>query len=257
MGGRSKKRPKKARKNRSTRLKANISYVVFMVLPMILFVVLAYFVTLNLRASFQVKNVTLNGNDHLTDQELRQLSGISNKDNLITLSSKNVFKKMVASPWIRSIAIRKEFPDTLHMYVREAEPFALVDVKGHLFIVDDRGKMLQELKESPIPFLPIISGDPFKKREIIHEALNLVKTIREQGLLYEKEHIEIIADELNEMSLNVDGVLVKIGTGDYDNKLYRLGELKAEIAKRNLRIDYIDLRFASRAIVKPIHEVIQ
>jgi cell division septal protein FtsQ len=143
------------------------------------------------------------------------------------------------------------------MYVKEAEPFALIDVKGRLFIVDDRGKMLQELKESPIPFLPIISGNPFKKRENIHEALHLVKAIKEKGLLYEKEHIEITADDLSEMALNMDGMVVKIGTGDYDNKLYRLGELEAEISKRNLHVDYIDLRFANRAIVKPVHEVIQ
>lgn len=257
MGSRHNRKYKKAKKNRSNHFIANIKYVLFMVLPMIIFVVLTYFVAMHVKASFQVQKLISYGNAHLTDQEVRQLSGITSKDNLITLSSRKVFGKMISSPWIRSLAIRKEFPNTLHMYVKEAEPFALIDVKGRLFIVDDRGNMLQELKESPIPFLPIISGDPFKKRENIHEALHLVKTIKEKGLLYEKEHIEIIADDLSEMALNMDGMVVKIGTGDYDNKLYRLGELEAEISKRKLHVDYIDLRFANRAIVKPVREVIQ
>lgn len=257
MGRRNNGKSKKAKKNRSNHVIANIKYVLFMVLPMILFVVLAYFVVMHVKASFQVQKLISHGNAHLTDQEIRELSGITGKNNLITLSSKKVFGKMILSPWIRSLAIRKEFPNTVHMYVKEAEPFALIDVKGRLFIVDDKGSMLQELKESPIPFLPIISGDPFKKRENIHEALKLVKTIKEQGLLYEKEHIEIIADDLSAMLLNMDGVRVKIGTGDYENKLYRLRELEEEISKRELLVEYIDLRFANRAIVKPAHEVVQ
>jgi cell division protein FtsQ len=257
MSSRKNRQKIKAKRNRSTTLVSRVKYLVFVVLPMILLVVLIYSAVLQVKSSFQLKNVFFTGNGHLTDEELKHLAGINGNENMITVSSRTIFNKMISSPWIRSLSIRKEFPDTLHIHVREAEPFALLNVKGHLFIVDEGGKMLQELKESPIPFLPVISGDPYKERAVLLEALHLARAIKNKNLLFEKDHIEIIANEQNEMSVNLDGVIVKIGKGDYEDKLFRLKELEKEIKRQNMHIDYIDLRFANRAVVKPMNEVIQ
>ena len=55
----------------------------------------------------------------------------------------------------------------------------------------------------------------------------------------------------------VDGMLVKVGHGEYEEKLQRLLELEDEIMRRGIPVDYIDLRFANKVIVKPINEVIR
>jgi cell division protein FtsQ len=164
---------------------------------------------------------------------------------------------MMASPWLRSVSVRKELPDVLHILVKEAEPFALLDMKGRLFIVDDRGKMLEELRDSQMPFLPIISSDPYAQKEAFSEAINLARAVKGTGLLSHKDHIEIIAQRPQEMAMNIDGIVVKVGTGEYEDKLVRLRELEEEIKKRQIPVDYIDLRFANRVIVKPVNEVIR
>lgn len=233
-----------------------IKYFVFTVFPVIALVAFIYFLSITVEPLFHIKKVIFTGNQHLTDEELKNFAGLKGNENLMAISSSKIFKKMIEPPWIRSVSIRKEFPDKLYIHIKEAEPFALLDIKGRLFIIDDRGKMLQELKDSPIPFLPVISGTPFGEKEVFLEALNLTRAIKDRGLLFEKDHIEIIADKLQEMSINLDGVVVKVGVGDYKDKLLRLMDLEKEIKKRNIHVDYIDLRFANRAIVKPMNEVI-
>ena len=57
--------------------------------------------------------------------------------------------------------------------------------------------------------------------------------------------------------MQVDGMLVKVGHGEYEEKLQRLLELEDEIMRRGIPVDYIDLRFANKVIVKPINEVIR
>ena len=52
--------------------------------------------------------------------------------------------------------MRKQFPDTLSLVIKESEPFALLDMKGHLFLVDEKGNLLEELRDDSIPFLPVI-----------------------------------------------------------------------------------------------------
>ncbi len=208
-------------------------------------------------SAFRLKEIVFTGNEHLTDEELRSLAGLKGNENLITISSSRIFEKLIESPWIRFISVRKEFPDRLHILIREAEPFTLLDIKGRLFIIDDRGKMLQELKDTPIPFLPVISGNPFGKREALSEALNLVSALKELGFIFEKDHIEVIAFKPQDIKVNLDGVLVKVGAGNYEEKLLRLLEMEEEIKKRKILVDYIDLRFANNAVVKPVKEVLK
>ncbi|MBA3060332.1 MAG: cell division protein FtsQ [Nitrospirae bacterium] len=127
--------------------------------------------------------------------------------------------------------------------------------------VDDKGNLLEELKGESIPFLPIISGDPFKNSpDVLGEVFNLVRTMKDKGFIAVKDRIEIIIPHgagPEDISMQVDGMLVKVGHGEYEEKLQRLLELEDEIMRRGIPVDYIDLRFANKVIVKPINEVIR
>jgi cell division protein FtsQ len=226
-------------------------------LPLLCIVGAGYVISTAARSAFALKAVVFSGNVHLSDDELRTLAGLEGDESLLTLSSEDVYRKISATPWVRSVVVRKEFPDKLLIRVQETEPFALLDMKGRLFIVDERGKMLEELRESSMPFLPIISGDPFGDKEVFSEAIRLVRAIKETGLLARKNRIEIIAHKLNEIAVNLDGLVVKVGAGDYEEKLSRLTQLEEEIKNRQIPVDYIDLRFANRVVVKPVNEVVK
>ena len=181
---------------------------------------------------FRVRSVVITGNEHLTDDELKSMAGLSSDENLFRISSRRISSKLAESPWIRSVAVRKEFPDRLLIHISEAEPFALLDMKGKLFIVDDRGTMLEELRNIAVPFLPVISSNPYQEKEAFLEAITLAKAIKNTGLLSRKDHIEIISHKPQEMSVNIDGIVVKVGAGEYEDKLARLADIEQEIKQQ-------------------------
>jgi cell division protein FtsQ len=232
-------------------------YFGFVILPAALVLILLYFASSALNSVFRITEVVITGNGHLTDEELKVMAGLDNAPNLLGISGKRISAKLTESPWVRSVSVRKEFPDRLLLRVSEAEPFALLDSKGKLFIIDEKGTLLEELRDIAIPFLPVISSNPYREREAFLEAINLAKTIKSTAFLSRKEHIEIISHKPQEMSLNIDGVLVKIGTGEYADKLARLAEIEREVESRKIPVDYIDLRFANRVLVSPVNEVIR
>lgn len=232
-------------------------YLLFLVFPLLLAVATGYCSWKQMQATFRLERVVLSGNEHLADDEVRKLAGIRRKANLISLPSRRVFEKLIESPWIQEASVRKEYPDTLRIHITEAEPFALLDLKGRLFLVDEKGKMLEELKSGSIPFLPVISGNPYREKDAFAEAIELVRAMRSTGLLSRKDHIEIIAHKPQELAVNLDGVVVKMGEGEHEDKLERLREIEEEIRERNIFVDYIDLRFANRVVVKPVNEVIK
>jgi cell division protein FtsQ len=219
-------------------------------------VTVAYVSFIKIKAAFPIKKIVFTGNKHLSVDELRALAGIHSKDSLITLSGEKISQRLLKSPWIRSVRVRKELPDTLSISVNEVVPFALLDVNGHIFLTNDKGNLLEELKDNPIPFLPIITGDPFKEKEGFSEAITLAKTMNAMGFSSEREQIEIVLSKPQELTSIIDGTVIKIGAGEYREKLERFLELEEEIQKRKIPVDYIDLRFANRVVVKPIKEVI-
>ena len=216
----------------------------------------AYISNIKIISAFPIKRVVFTGNKHLNVDELRALAGIHGKESLIALSGEKVSQMLLKSPWIRSASVSKVFPDTLSIVISEVVPFALLDVNGRLFLIDDKGNLLEELKDNPVPFLPIITGDPLKEKEGFSEALTLARTMNTMGFSSERDQIEIVLAKPEELTSIIDGTVVKIGSGEYREKLERLLELEEEIQKRKIPVDYIDLRFANRVVVKPIKEVI-
>jgi cell division protein FtsQ len=216
-----------------------------------------YLLNAAFKSAFVVRSIVFSGNTRLSDDELRTFSGLKGGENLLTLSGPAVVRKMEESRWIASVSIRRELPNRIIVKITETRPFALLDMKGRLFLVDNRGTMLEKLKQSTVPFLPVISGNPFREKEAFAEAIHLAMAIKNTGISAQKDHVEIIAHKPEELAANLDGILVKIGTGDYEEKLARLIQVENEIRKRQIPVDYIDLRFANRVVVKPVNEVIR
>jgi cell division protein FtsQ len=245
----------KANKLRRAGKKINIFGIFRNVAVFIVIFAIAIFIYIYLRpvrSVLPIKHVVFTGNKHLTDDELKVLTGVNANDSLITISNKKVSQGLLKSPWIRSVNMRKEFPDTLSLVIEEAVSFALLDMNSHLFLIDEKGKLLEELKGDSIPFLPVITGDPFREKEGFSEALNLARLMNDKGFSPGRDHIDIFARKPHELTVTIDGTVVKMGSGMLEEKLKRLIELEDEIKNRGIPVDYIDLRFAGKAIVKPI-----
>lgn len=245
----------KANKLRRVGKKINIFGIFRNVAVFIVIFAIAIFIYIYLRpvrSVLPIKHVVFTGNKHLTDDELKVLTGVNANDSLITISNKKVSLRLLKSPWIKSISVRKQFPGTLSLVIEEAVSFALLDMNSHLFLIDEKGKLLEELKGDSIPFLPVITGDPFREKEEFSEALNLARLMNDKGFSPGRDHIDIFARKPHELTVTIDGTVVKMGSGMLEEKLKRLIELEDEIKNRGIPVDYIDLRFAGKAIVKPI-----
>lgn len=204
-----------------------------------------------------IKHFVFTGNRHLTDDELRELTGIRDHESLIIISNRKVGKRLLKSPWILSVSVRKEIPDTLSFEIKEAVPFALLDMNGHLFLIDESGNLLEEIRGDSIPFLPVLTGDPFNEKEGFYDALKLATLMKDRRFSLERDYIEIIVSKPHDLTVKIDGTVVKMGSGMYKAKLEKLLELEEKIKTSGILVDYIDLRFANKAIVKPIkNEVI-
>ncbi|UCG79206.1 MAG: FtsQ-type POTRA domain-containing protein [Nitrospirota bacterium] len=198
---------------------------------------------------FPIKDIEVLGNKHLSDNEISKMSRLEKGESIFAVRSRTVVKRLEASPWIRSVSVRKEMPDRIVIMITEAVPSALLNDNGEYFLVGSDGKVLEKQGDGE-KFLPVIKGDP-KDRKAIQEAVKFANVLTEYGV-DPSERSEILVDKLENMTFNYGGTSIKVGYGQYEAKLLRYLELKDEIARRGIPVNYIDLRYDRRVVVRAV-----
>lgn len=219
-----------------------------------------YALAISRETLFPVKEIIFSGNKQLTDSELKAMMGLRGNESLLSISGEEIRERLLKSPWIKEVSFRRDFPSRFLVRVEETSPAAIINMKGRSFFADDQGNMLEEIKGEYIPFLPVILGNPYKNRDVFFEVMNLVRAMKTMGFVNMKDRIEIVMpndSKLEDISMQVDGVFIKVGYGEYENKLERLMDLEDEIFRRGIPVDYIDLRFMNKVVVRPISKVVK
>lgn len=208
---------------------------------------------------FTLREVVINGNRNLSENQMMTLMRIRGGENLVLLPIERIYDRLHTSPWIREASLRKELPGRLIVRIRESEPEALLMTQEGMVIVDGEGIELEKIEEAAEHFLPVIyySGESGSKE--LKEALMLATVINDAGITKLAQRVEIMGLDkgIKDMVVRIDGMQVKVGMGSYKQKLTRLYELISDIRGRDINVDYIDLRFANRVVVKPVAEVLQ
>ena len=206
-----------------------------------------------LARQFNVKEIIVSGNYHLDKDNIVKSMNIKKGKPLLDIRSADINERLRENPWIKSVALKKQFPGTLLIKVEEAVPRALLSIRKKLYIIDDEGNILERIKGESIPFLPVIKEVSPKNKKDISEALKLIASLSEKNILSSRESIEIGTESYG-LFINMDGEFIKVGYGDYSEKFERWLELEPEIRKRGVSIKYIDLRFKDSVIVKPMEK---
>ncbi len=207
-----------------------------------------------LKKSILVKEVVFSGNQHLKEEELHELLKVKKGDPLYSIPLKQMHKNLKQSPWIKDVIIRKEVNGVILIKITESFPVAILFRQGKSYLVDNSGIILEEIQELPVVFLPVITEiDPDKNVAAFKEALAFIRLLNEKRLLAYSGQLEIFGKTPDELAIKADDLLIKIGSGDYEKKLERLGKIKEEIKAKDIIVDYIDLRFSDQVIVKPMN----
>jgi cell division protein FtsQ len=206
-----------------------------------------------LAQQFNVKEIVISGNYHLERDEILGAMKITRGKSLMKINLEDIGDGLEQNPWIKQVAVRKQYPHSLVVKIDEAVPKALLSMNKQLFLLDKEGSILESIKGETVPFLPVIKDINPKNRKGITEALKLVEALSGRADVIERESIEIGLETYG-LTVTLDGEFIKVGYGKYSEKLARWIELEPEIRKRGVPIKYVDLRFKDSVIVKPLKE---
>jgi cell division protein FtsQ len=202
-------------------------------------------------AQFAVKTIEIDGATHTPraalDAITRQYAGM----NLFKIDIGRVRRDLGNLAWIRRVEIEEKVPDTLRIKIVERTPVALVLSDGPVHYVDDDGVTFAELSSAVgDDDLPVISN---ARGADVGRCVALLRDLRARDAQLYARVSEVRPVEPRGFAIfdRELGAFVYAGASDLSAK-WR--DLYAIVEREKLgrgAIEYADLRFENRIIVKP------
>ncbi len=204
----------------------------------------------------RLREVRVVGNLRAPASQLRHLAALPTGDPLVLLDLEAAVSGVERHPWVAEASLRRVFPDSVVLQVRERVATALLLLDG-LYLVDEKGEVFRRAS-APDLDLPVLTGvapdlalrEPVVARRVVQEALSWLADAASQG---------VDAAKISELRFDVqsgytlvlrNGGELMLGFQDRSS-LSRLGALMGQGVDlaRPLRID---LTSAALAVVTPL-----
>ncbi|MCX8026545.1 MAG: FtsQ-type POTRA domain-containing protein [Thermodesulfovibrionales bacterium] len=203
----------------------------------------------------KVTDIQVYGNQRLKYEDIVTAVNVKKGDKLFATDLKTIHERLMSIRWIKEAVIKKDLSGVIHIKIKETQALAILRLKDRTFLVDNDGVLLEDIGDSVVLFLPVLVDiDPKEDYKAYKEALSFVSFLKNHTSYTSKGRIEITGKRPEDITVMIDGVQIKIGSGDYDKKISRLDFVRQEIQRRNLNVEVIDVRFKDRVVVRTSKE---
>jgi cell division septal protein FtsQ len=209
----------------------------------------------------QVQRIRVHGNVKLSVGEVQALMRGLQGSNILTTNLARYRNRLLESPWVAEVALRRVLPSTVDVYVSERRPFGLCRLGNQLYLIDRDGTVMDEFGPQYAEFdLPIVDGlvrAPKNGAPTVDEAraglaARVVDSIQgSQDLIKRVSQIDVTDAHDAVILLDNDPALLHVGEEKFRERLQSYLEISDALRQRIPDIDYVDLRFDQRVYVKP------
>ena len=205
---------------------------------------------------FAVTAVEVRGASRVPPQRILEVSGIVRGTNLWRIDPDRVRARLESLPEIRRADVVRELPNRVSILVEERRPFTLVHA-ARLHWLDEEGRLLGEEHHAVATEVPVIRG--LSEDELAtmrtapgpraRAAIALIRALLRTGSALAAEISEIdMSRPEGPVLYTIDGVEVRLGDEEWEERLARLEGVLAQVASQN--VHGVDLRFRDQVVLK-------
>jgi cell division septal protein FtsQ len=214
---------------------------------------------------FQIAGVDVRGVRSVSDAEIRELAGMFTGQNVFHVDLDAATRRALANPWVREVRIERSLPNRISMIFTERLPRAVLQAANGRYLIDAEGVVMVPVPkdEAAAAGLPVIAVRDCRAvpRETVTtgavaEALELARELAARGG-WDPGAVTVKADSPEAIAIVYADHEFRMGSGDYGEKLRRLGEIAADMRQRGLEYSYIELRPERQAAVMVVKDRVQ
>lgn len=241
-------KPKKIQK----KFKVRLIHIVFafLLLGGFFFLIQQTYLFLITWDNLNVKSIKVTSEKTEVKQEIVHFFQDKKLGNILLLNIDHLQQILGSHRWVKNICVRKIFPSSLRIEIRERIPAAVVK-KDESYLIDREGILLERVNQQHIEDLPLlVDSDGFQNH--YGEKLNLAWKCLDSLSAQERAHIEVL--DLSEyanvvVKMEGDETRLKLGADQFHQKLKTFRQYQPRL-ERFKPLAYVDLRFQDRLYIK-------
>ena len=210
---------------------------------------------------FHIDRINVRGNHRLSNGEVLAMLQDLRGRSVLSVDLSEWRRTLMSSPWVADASLRRTLPSTVDVAILERAPLGIGRINGLLFLVDDRGAVIDEYgpnyADLDLPIIDGLSTDPGDAGSDIYRALlarRLLDALRVRNMVSQISQIDVSDARNAVVLLEGDPTLIRLGNERFVERLQSYHELAPALRAQVPTIDYVDLRFDERVYVRPARE---
>lgn len=188
-------------------------------------------------SGFEIRRITVKGLSQTSEDELLGAVGPVIGASILHLDLHAARARVEEIGWVRSAAVSRLLPNTVHVSVREREPAAVWQLSGALHLIDQNGAVIRKVGAYEYANLPLIVGAGAPEA-----ASGVLLALRDEPALWGRTSALIRVSERRWNLRTENGIDVKFPEYGYIEAVKTLSRLQDKLALLDEPLEYIDLR---------------
>jgi cell division protein FtsQ len=194
---------------------------------------------------FAINNVKVSGNAETSEIDILEKIGLDGTTSLMALDVAATRDALKTLPWILDAEVRKIYPDTIEIKLKEKVAFGIWQHGNELELIEKDGKPIAKLRDNKFAHLPLFVGQDAGTgaEEIMHDL------DRWPAVKGRVKALMRVAGRRWDLKLD-NGVVIKLPERDMDRAMAELAEFdnSQQVLERDILA--IDLRLTDRTTVQ-------
>ena len=204
-----------------------------------------HFYHISAEAGFKLEKIEVTGRLYTDPESLRRLTHVEQGESIFALRLDEIYSRVVTLPWIKTVSLKRAWPDTLTMTLTEHTPLALWQHKGKISVLDENGHTIETENLESFTELPILTGSDAPKH-----APELIALLKSQPTIAENLDSAVrIGGRRWDLNMK-NGLKIKLPEEDTPYALARIAEAEKDFLIFSKEILSLDVRFSDRMIIK-------
>ena len=107
---------------------------------------------------FAIEDVKISGNDQTSEIDILQQIGLDGATSLVALDIGMARKLISEMPWVQDVAVRKVYPGTIEVNLKERKAFGIWQHGNDLSLIESTGSVIAPLRDNKFSELPLFVG---------------------------------------------------------------------------------------------------
>ena len=196
-------------------------------------------------AGFAIEKVLVSGNSETSEIDILQLLGLDGTTSRVSLDVEAARRKLTELPWVESAQVRKIYPRTIEVSLKERTAFGIWQQGSTLSLIEKDGSVIAPLRDNKFASLPLFVGrDAEHAAEAFLQEMEKWPDVRNRVRAYVR-----VASRRWDLHLD-NGVVIKLPEEGVERALATLADFEAKESVLERDIASIDLRLADRTTIR-------